>query len=118
MSLVTVSGTAAHAQAFVALHQQVLTPLSALPLEITHPSIVLLQHYHQASPNLEEIFNAWREGDKARDDKLIEAAVGLLAHIIQLLTPLPFFRTAVLNWTAKLTAFNEPYPELVSEPLL
>jgi nucleolar pre-ribosomal-associated protein 1 len=37
-----------------------VTPHSALPLEITHPTILILQHYLDTSPTADEIFKAWK----------------------------------------------------------
>ena len=45
--------------AFIALHQQIVTPHSQLPLPITHQSVLIIQHYLALSPNLEEVFKSW-----------------------------------------------------------
>jgi nucleolar pre-ribosomal-associated protein 1 len=50
--------------ALVAFHQQILTPQSKLPLAITDPTVLIIQHYFDVSPTLDEVFNAWQEGDK------------------------------------------------------
>jgi len=97
----------------VALHQQIVTPHSALPLAITHPSVVILQHYHATSPTFDEIFNCWRESDKGRNERNVEAAVELLVQVLEILTPVPFFRSTVLAVVGKLIAQNESYGELV-----
>lgn len=45
--------------AFIAFHQQIVTPHSQLPLPITHQSVLIIQHYLALSPNLEEVFKSW-----------------------------------------------------------
>ena len=53
--------------------------------------------------------------DKQRsDEKLVEAVVLLLAQIIRILTPLPFFRGSVVGVVNKLIAPQERYHDLVS----
>lgn len=91
-----------------------MTLHSDLPLPITHQTVVLLQHYIQVSPTVDEIFDAWRNGDRSRNEGLVQAAVSLLVQIIQILTPLPFFRTSVLAIIKKLLTPSDPYHELVS----
>ena len=49
-----------------------------------------------------------------RDEKQVEAAVFLLAHIIRILTPLPFFRGSVVGIVNKLIAPQERYHDFVS----
>ncbi len=63
---------------------------------------------------MDEIFDAWRNGDRSRNEGLVQAAVSLLVQIIQILTPLPFFRTSVLAIIKKLLTPSDPYHELVS----
>lgn len=50
--------------ALVAFHQQILTLHSQLPLPISHPTVVVIQHYLDLSPTCDEIFGTWQEGDK------------------------------------------------------
>lgn len=50
-----------------------------------------------------------------RDEKLVEAAVQLLAQIIRILTPLPFFRNLLIGIVDKLLAAQERYHEHVSD---
>ena len=75
--------------------------------------MVILQHYLDISPSLDEIFSAWREGDKYKNDKLVEAAVDLLRQIIDILIGLPFFRKSLLTIINRLIATAEPYHDLV-----
>ncbi|ORY24442.1 ribosome 60S biogenesis N-terminal-domain-containing protein, partial [Naematelia encephala] len=89
-------------QSFVSFHQQILTASSLLPLPIAHSTIVILQHYLDASPTLDEIFECWSYADKSRNDKLLESAVALLIHIIVLLAPLPFFRPSLVGIVRKI----------------
>lgn len=100
--------------AYIAFHQQILTPYSALPLALNHPSIVILQHYHSLSPNFDEIFNVWKEGDRTKNEQTVEATAALLAHIVQTLTPIPYFRTAVLGIVGRIIASNEQFGDMVS----
>jgi len=51
---------------------------------------------------------------QAKDERQAEAAVALLAHIIQILTPLPFFRTPLIGLVKKLISSNEPLRNKVS----
>ena len=51
---------------------------------------------------------------KARDERLAETAVALLAHVIQTLTPLPFFRTAIIGLVKRLISPTESHHDLVS----
>jgi hypothetical protein len=48
-----------------------------------------------------------------RDEKQVEAAVYLLAQLIRILTPLPFFRGSVVGLVNKLIAPQERYHDLV-----
>jgi len=43
-----------------------VTPHSQLPLEITHPTILILQHYLDTSPTADEIFKAWKLAEEVR----------------------------------------------------
>jgi hypothetical protein len=52
-----------------------------------------------------------------REERQAEAAVALLAHIIQVLTPLPFFRTSLIGLVKKLISPTEPYSDLVSSSI-
>lgn len=70
---------------------------------------------------LEQIRHRWTtEADvsQRRDEKLVEAAVQLLAQIIRVLTPLPFFRNLLIGIVDKLLAPQERYHDHVSCPPL
>ncbi|KAK4684154.1 nucleolar pre-ribosomal-associated protein 1, partial [Tremellales sp. Uapishka_1] len=101
-------------QSMVAFHQQIITPHSALPLAITHPTILILQHYLSVSPTCDEIFGAWLQGDQGRNYKQAEAAVALLGSILNILTPLPFFHSQLVGIVTKLLAPAEPYHGLLN----
>ncbi|KAL7418746.1 hypothetical protein Q5752_006429 [Cryptotrichosporon argae] len=101
-------------QAIVSLQQQILTLTSSLPLPISHATIVILQHYLEVSPTVEEVFAAWRKADEVRDDKLAESAVGLLASILRILTPVPFFHSQLVDIVNKLLNPVEPYHDLLN----
>jgi nucleolar pre-ribosomal-associated protein 1 len=48
----------------VAFYQQIHTYRSKLPLSISDPTITVIQHYLDVSPDCEEILNTWKEGDR------------------------------------------------------
>ena len=88
----------------------------------------MLQQYLELSPTCDEIFAAWQQGDRVRLDRLMVevadaeqqkteglsvSAAQLLATIINVLTPLPFFRSSLTGLVNKVIATNEPYAELV-----
>ncbi|TXT07482.1 hypothetical protein VHUM_03202 [Vanrija humicola] len=98
-------------QALVSFHQQILTPYSSLPLPITHPTVLIIQHYLDASPTADEIFNAWKSAEETKNEKLAETAALLLALILRIITPLPFFRTQAVGIVNKLLAPAEQYDE-------
>lgn len=50
--------------ALVSFHQQILTPYSSLPLAISHTTVLILQHYLDVSPTVDEIFAAWKAADE------------------------------------------------------
>ena len=114
--------------ALSALHEHISTPNSRLPLAINHPIISVLQQYLELSPTCDEIFASWQQGDRVRLDHLMVkvadpmqqkaeglsvSAAQLLATIISVLTPLPFFRSSLTGLVNKVIATNEPYAELV-----
>ncbi|KAL1411880.1 hypothetical protein Q8F55_002862 [Vanrija albida] len=98
-------------QALVSFHQQILTPYSSLPLPITHPTVLIVQHYLDASPTADEIFNAWKSAEETKNEKLAETAALLLALVLRIITPLPFFRTQAVGIVNKLLAPAEQYDE-------
>jgi hypothetical protein len=53
--------------ALVAFQQQILTPHSKLPLAITDPSVLIIQHYLDVSPTCDEILKAWQDGTRVCD---------------------------------------------------
>lgn len=120
--------------AFVSFRQQIVTPHSTLPLAITNPTVIILQHYLDASPTCDEIFRVWQVGDQVssiifsteqprltqrvffqtKNEQQTHAAVELLSEIINILTPLPFFRASVIGLVNKVVAPTEPYHDYVS----
>ena len=102
--------------ALTALSQQIHTTHSTLPLAISHPTVQILQQYLDVSPSLDEILEAWRDGDKHRNEKLTEAAVDVLRQIIEILGPIPFFRKAASGIVARLISSSEPCADLVRGP--
>ena len=100
--------------ALISFSRQIHTAHSALPLTISHPSAIIIQHYIDVSPSLDEVFSSWREGDKYKNDKQVEAAVDLLRQIVEILTGIPFLREPLLTIINRLIATAEPYHELVS----
>ncbi|KAE8538308.1 hypothetical protein D1P53_005650 [Cryptococcus gattii VGV] len=96
-------------QAFVSFRQQIVTPHSELPLAINHPTVVILQHYLDISPTCDEIFRAWQVGEQTKSEQQVHAAVELLCEIIQVLTPVPFFRSTVIGLVNKVISPSEPY---------
>nr|XP_019048954.1 hypothetical protein I302_02734 [Kwoniella bestiolae CBS 10118]OCF27884.1 hypothetical protein I302_02734 [Kwoniella bestiolae CBS 10118] len=101
-------------QAFVSFRQQIVTPHSSLPLALNHPAVVIIQHYLDISPTCEEIFRAWQIGDQTKTEVQAQAAVELLAEIINILTPIPFFRSSVIGIVNKLVSTNEPCSEYLN----
>ncbi|WWD16337.1 hypothetical protein CI109_100763 [Kwoniella shandongensis] len=101
-------------QAFVSFRQQIVTPHSSLPLAITNPTVIILQHYLDASPTCDEIFRAWQVGDQTKNEQQTHAAVELLSEIINILTPVPFFRTSVIGLVNKIVAPTEPYHDYLN----
>nr|XP_019014593.1 uncharacterized protein I206_00676 [Kwoniella pini CBS 10737]OCF53374.1 hypothetical protein I206_00676 [Kwoniella pini CBS 10737] len=101
-------------QAFVSFRQQIVTPHSALPLAINNPTVVIIQHYLDTSPTCEEIFRAWQIGDQTKTEIQAQAAVELLSEIINILTPIPFFRSSVVGLVNKLVSSTEPYTEYLN----
>ncbi|WVQ84141.1 hypothetical protein IAT38_006288 [Cryptococcus sp. DSM 104549] len=101
-------------QAFVSLRQQITTPYSQLPLAINHPAVVVLQHYLDLSPTCDEIFRAWQVGDQTKSEQQTHAAVELLAEIISVLSPIPFFRSTIVGLVNKIVAGAEPYHDLLN----
>ncbi|CAK9785304.1 hypothetical protein CC85DRAFT_206078 [Cutaneotrichosporon oleaginosum] len=96
-------------QALVSFHQQILTPYSSLPLAISHATVLILQHYLDVSPTVDEIFAAWKAADEAKSDQLAQTAAHLLALILRILTPLPFFHKQLVGIVNKLVTPSEPY---------
>ncbi|BEJ10826.1 hypothetical protein CspHIS471_0102480 [Cutaneotrichosporon sp. HIS471] len=96
-------------QALVSFHQQILTPYSNLPLTISHATVLILQHYLDVSPTVDEIFAAWKAADEAKNDPLAQTAAHLLALILRILTPLPFFHKQLVGIVNKLVTPSEPY---------
>ncbi|WWC58327.1 uncharacterized protein I303_100867 [Kwoniella dejecticola CBS 10117] len=101
-------------QAFVSFRQQIATTHSALPLAINNPTVVIIQHYLDTSPTCEEIFRAWQIGDQTKTEIQAQAAVELLSEIINILTPIPFFRSSVIGLVNKLVSNTEPYNEYLN----
>ncbi|WVQ93728.1 hypothetical protein IAU59_000805 [Kwoniella sp. CBS 9459] len=101
-------------QAFVSFRQQIVTPHSALPLAINHPTVVILQHYLDASSSCEEIFRAWQIGHETKNDVQTHAAVELLSEVINVLTPIPFFRSSIVGLVNKIVANAEPYHDYLN----
>ncbi|KAK8861738.1 hypothetical protein IAR55_002561 [Kwoniella newhampshirensis] len=101
-------------QAFVSFRQQIVTPYSTLPLAITNPVVIILQHYLDVSPTCDEIFRAWQVGDQTKNEQQTHAAVELLSEIINILSPLPFFRSSVLGLVNKVIAPTEPYHDYLN----
>ncbi|WVR03656.1 hypothetical protein IAU60_000651 [Kwoniella sp. DSM 27419] len=101
-------------QSFVSFRQQIVTSCSALPLGITHPTVVILQHYLETSPACEEIFRAWQIGDQTKNEQQAQAAVELLSEILNILTPLPFFRSSVIGLVNKIVDTAEPYRDYLN----
>lgn len=102
-------------QAFVSFRQQIVTPYSELPLSINHPTVIILQHYLDISPACDEIFRAWQVGEQTKSEQQVHAAVELLSEIIQVLTPVPFFRSIVIGLVNKVISPSEPYHDHVSD---
>ena len=98
----------------IALRQQCVTPYSALPLPLSHTSVVILQQYFEVSPNGEEIFSAWQEGDRTRNELQVEATADLLATVLDVLTPLPFFRKTVVGLVKTILNPSEVFRDGVS----
>ncbi|TYJ56309.1 hypothetical protein B9479_003000 [Cryptococcus floricola] len=105
-------------QAFVSFRQQIVTPHSTLPLAITHPTVIILQHYLDVSPTCDEIFRAWQIGDQTKSEQQVHAAVELLSEIIQILTPIPFFRSSVLGLVNKIISQSDPYHDYINHLIL
>ncbi|OCF45143.1 hypothetical protein I317_00945 [Kwoniella heveanensis CBS 569] len=101
-------------QAFVSFRQQIVTPYSALPLAINHPTVVILQHYLDASSTCEEVFRAWQIGHETKNEVQTHAAVELLSEIINILTPIPFFRSTVVGLVNKIIATADPYHDYLN----
>ncbi|OXG21306.1 nucleolar pre-ribosomal-associated protein 1 [Cryptococcus neoformans Tu259-1] len=101
-------------QAFVSFRQQIVTPPSELPLSINHPTVVILQHYLDISPACDEIFRAWQVGEQTKSEQQVHAAVELLSEIIQVLTPVPFFRSIVIGLVNKVISPSEPYHDHIN----
>ncbi|WVF66097.1 hypothetical protein IAT40_000836 [Kwoniella sp. CBS 6097] len=101
-------------QAFVSFRQQIVTPYSALPLAINHPTVVILQHYLDASSSCEEIFKAWQIGHESKNEVQTHAAVELLSEIINILTLIPFFRSSVVGLVNKIVANADPYHDYLN----
>jgi hypothetical protein len=51
---------------------------------------------------------------QTRNDRLVETAVSLLGAIINILSPLPFFRTQLITLVTKVLNQTEPYGDIVS----
>lgn len=104
-------------QAIVSFHQQIHTYHSKLPLPISNPTVTIIQHYLDVSPACEEILSAWKEGDRTRNDRLVESSVGLLGMILNVLRPLPFFRTSLVNIVNKVLTPTEPFCDAINRSL-
>lgn len=65
----------ANPPALVSFHQQILTPNSALPLPITHATVLIIQHYLDASPTADEIFNAWKSAEEVSSLALVDIQI-------------------------------------------
>lgn len=66
-----------------AINNQIRIPHSQQPVAITHPNVVLVQHYLALSPRLDEVFHVWksavevrcREHDCLQRDLLLHAMI-------------------------------------------
>nr|ODN91496.1 hypothetical protein L204_05480 [Cryptococcus depauperatus CBS 7855] len=101
-------------QVFISFRQQIVTPYSQLPLALLHPAIVILQQYLEVSPTCDEIFRTWQIGYQAKSEQQIHPAVELLSEIINVLTPIPFFRSSVVNLANKIISNSDPYHDYIN----
>ncbi|ORX35335.1 ribosome 60S biogenesis N-terminal-domain-containing protein [Kockovaella imperatae] len=101
-------------QSLVALGQQIHVVHSELPLAITDPRVVLLQQYLDLSPSGDEIFAAWQEGDKRRDERLAEASVVVLVQGLNILSGIPFFRKTATGIINRLITVSESSTDLLN----
>ncbi|KAJ9109209.1 hypothetical protein QFC21_000538 [Naganishia friedmannii] len=92
-----------------AINHQIRIPHSQQPVAITHPNVVLVQHYLALSPRLDEVFHVWKIAAERKDDSVMNAAVQLLTSIIALLTPLPYFRPLLMTIAGRVLDVGEAY---------
>jgi hypothetical protein len=121
--------------ALVSFDTQIRVPHSKLPVPINHPNVVLAQHYIGLSPGLDEIFKAWKSATEVRElwpilrEDLTEsaflswqrkeldvavAAVAALTSFIQLLAPLPYFRSTLATIVERIIGSSDAFSSYVS----
>ena len=60
------------------------------------------------------IFSRRSADSQAKDDRLIDASIGLLGQILQILAPLPFYRSTLVGLVNKIISQTEPHHDSVS----